>query len=446
VLQPALFTPDHTPQTTGVPSCPPSYGELMDRATTAVREALTLGATGFTDVLVAHQEVTGYEHFLHVSGWHLRLLAGFAPGTKHLRELTARLTAPATTPPPAPPPGGRWMRASVLLATAHDLLATHVTAPGISATPDAADLLARREAGAGVTRMVGLLLEAANGSWDLLHRAIETQATVGDTKLISNSQAVSLRHTTRAIELYGKATLWDLADTGRESRLDDLVPALPTAATRSQSFESPLAALQALRQISFRQRNGDANISAASLRDLTLLATRVTEHLTGRSPLEAPTTALGRLRAASARDHLDRAHTSWVDAGRGLTSSIRSLTRASSPYGRAIHTLLAQSSPAIDRAVLAALPRLADDTTPTITRLTASGSLVTGERPPGALKVSWRPLTSEEGDELAERFTTAAETTRRAAQATSTPPPRTQATAPSRAHTHEVTRTRQATR
>jgi hypothetical protein len=430
MLQPALPTP--------------TYGELFDRATTAVHDAVALTDTGFTDVLAAHQEILGYQRFLRVSGQHLRLLTGFAPDSKHLRELATRLTS---LPLPAPP-DGQWKRAAVLLGTAHDLLATHVRGHGSGLTPEASQLLQRRDTGADASRMLALLLEGAAASWSLFHRAVEAQTTTPDPELITNGPLVTLRHITRAIELYGKASLWDLNDTAGRSLLKDLEPATPTAVTMSRDFESSLAALRALRQLAFRQRTGDDRASAASLNDLARLAIVATQ--LSNACLPRPVTALDQVQHASARDHLARAHATWVNASTGLTTTVRSLTRAASPYGLAIRRLLDDldtATPAIRGAVLSVLPRLADDTVPTIGRLTTTGALVVAERQPAALSVQWRPLTTAEGDELADRFLTASAATAKAAASVHglTPRPRRQPTPPSPTRDHSLTQTRQMT-
>jgi hypothetical protein len=422
VLQPAVLPPAPLSHNLGNVG-PPRYGELMDRATVAVEHAMSLGDLDFPDVHTAHHEVLGYQHFLRVSGRHLALLAGFATPSKHLRELSARLAALPAERPAEQPDLGRWNKAAVAVGIAHDLLASHVAPRNVGLTPDATDLLAHQTAGAGVSAMLTLLLEGGSRSWDLFHRAVHAQAQERDTELISRSQLVRLRHANRAIELFGKATLWDLGSSPRGAdalaNLDHLEPATPrvSAATRSHQFETSLAALQALRQISFRQGRGEDHTSATSLNDLARLAAQVTDP--AASWLPEPTTALQRVQHAASRDHLAHAHTTWTQAATGLTTTIRGLARAPSPYGRAISRLLADTDteahdPSLNSATLSALPRMASEASAAIIRLTATGGLVTAERGPAALKVSWRPLTAAEGDDLAHRFTTAGVATNKA--------------------------------
>jgi len=433
MLQPALPTP-----------APATYGRLIDRAATAMREAIELNNAGFPDLLSAHEEVLGHERFLYVGGQHMLLLASFAPESHHLRALGARLTAR----PVPPSPGGRWRDAAVLLGTAHDLLATHVRGGSVALTPDAAQLLQRRDAGTDALRVLALLVEGAGASEELLGRATEAQATTPEPELIDLKKVGAVRRTARMIELHGKAAMWDVNSASGPGRLSTLEAATPTAVSLSREFESSLAALQALRQLAFRQRVSDDNLSAASLNDLTHLARAVTSADGGWLP--RPATALQRVQYANARDHLTRANATWERAAQGLTTTIQSLTRAASPYGRAIKHLVADVGtprPEVTGAVLAVLPRIAEDTVPAIGRLTSSGALIVAERPPASLSVRWRPLTTSEGDELADRFLIAASATAVASTAVRGLTQRSRPTTPSaQHHQHELSIVRQVNR
>ena len=156
-------------------------------------------------------------------------------------------------------------------------------------------------------------MDGAAASWGLFKRAVEAQAAAPDPELIRNGELSGMRHTTRAIELYGKASLWDFNETAGRSVLGDLEPATPTAVTASREFESSLAALRALRQLSFRQRIGDDRASAASLNDLARLAIVATEP--DCSWLPRPTSPS---RASPARGRTGPPGPRQRDLGRGI--------------------------------------------------------------------------------------------------------------------------------
>jgi len=397
---------------------PPRYGQLLATTRQDLARAAAASRDGFPDLVTAALELAGYEQFLRVTGQHLQLLGGLTPPSTHLRELAKRLAGLTDVPAPAT---GAWRDVAASLAVAHDLVATHLSPDGRALTPQAADLTARRADATGVTDVLALLFDAITSGDQLLRRVADSQRDDVDAELVPSAQLNRLRHLRDAVDLYGKAALWDITSQAGppNSDLATLEAAAPrlTAATRSRNFESTLAALAALRQISFHQGTGRASASVPSLADLCRLGTTLTHNTT--SLLPEPQTPLEKLQHAHARDKLTTAHEAWRVAGSGLTTSIRGLTRAPAAYGRAITRLLAdldksdtaQPDPPARTAILAALPRMASEASTAIAALTAGGALVTAERPAAALKVSWRHLTPDEGQALADRFLDAATAT-----------------------------------
>jgi hypothetical protein len=204
--------------------------------------------------------------------------------------------------------------------------------------------------------------------------------------------------------------MWDLHRLG----IDEASPALQTlrfpvvvSATPSPKFESALAALRSLRQLSFDQARRQVAASPASLRDLTRLGEAATTPADDWLP--PPTSGLARVQQATILDGLHAAHDHWSRAGRHLTTTVQGLTQAPGMYADAVRLLHAavHEQPSTRLAVITALPALATEASRTILDLASEGNLVTRQRVPMHLHAIWARIPFEDAHALIESFETA---------------------------------------
>ena len=219
----------------------------------------------------------------------------------------------------------------------------------------------------------------------------------------------------RRILLHAKAALWDLDHELHAPPSSSLAHLRATTSAHvagsSDSFESALAALRALRELAFHQVNGRTPASPASVRDLARLAVAVTDPSLDWLP--APTNGLERLRRAHATDQLAPAHRAWNVVCRDLPLTIQGTTKAPQAYEEAVGRLLDAAtslSPAVHLAIATALPRLGGDAGRTIRRLHAINALVSPQRDGAVVRVHWRRSPPHAAD-LVDRFETAAAAT-----------------------------------
>lgn len=412
MLQPALNTPTLTPSALSPPGAAvvpsaPTYGSLMDAAREALDRAIVMsnGRAPSSDVVL--QELLGYERFLHNAGRHLHQLVTLADlPTDALRRLHKRL-ARSTLPEPG---GGHWLSGATLISAAHDLVATHLI-EGVPRTIEAEDLLVGAPA-AGASRALNtMILEAVDGSRQLMHRVSRAQQRRSGPRI--PGRVFSHIHATNdLVSLCARAMMWDLARATPITiePLARLPIALPTSAANSRvDLRSPLAGLRVLRQVCHDQARGLTPASPASLRDLALLGVRVNDPDALQPTDDQP--PLTRLQRAHTADQLDHARTSWQTASTELTTTVQGLTKAPGSYGAAIHALL--NEPLDDRtrtALIHALPTLGREAARTIDALAERGDLVTRQPIPLQPRTAWRPITPAHGTEIAERFRTAART------------------------------------
>jgi len=413
VLQPA-----RAPETGPASSLPATYGELIDTAELHVATATAPATTAAIDLRAVHAQLLGYQRFLRAAGDLLALLTHLngrrPPGLCRLADLLTAVPRRDTT-------ATAWTRAATTLGAAHDLLATHLGPDREIRSPDA--LAITSDTGTALAlRQVGLLLLNGATATDRLTYTARTAQVRCPEKPIPQGLSHALTVTNRTILLHAKAALWDLDQelaappSSNLAQIRAAVTRLPLAAT-TDGFESSLAALRALRELSFRQARGRSPASPASVRDLTLLAAALTHP--DLDWLPAPATGLERLRHAHASDQLAAAHAAWHLAGQDLTDTIRGTTKAPRTYEAAIGRLLddaASLSPPVRLAVTTALPRLGHDAGRTIGRLHALNALVN----PGPVGIAgprlvWRPLEHLRAQELIDRFTAAADATAPAA-------------------------------
>ena len=378
-----------------------TYGELVENT----RQRLALAITRTPRLMDADAiavELQGYEKFLRVAGHHLALLSGLSGATDTSVEQLGRKLVRL---PLREDPAGLWVDAAAALGAAHDLVSTHVVAMA-PRTSEATDVVAGPASLAASTETVRLILNAELGSQAALDRLKWRRRHMDWSPALTQGVA-RVRAINSKIDTTSKAALWELERQGPNSMptLNDLhAAATPYVLARGTAMERQLSALRLLSQVVLRQSEGHEPASPASLRDLALLAARVTDP---SRALPEPRTALDRVRLAHAQDRLDLAHSAWVAAGRELTSSIQGLSKAPSSFRAAIAGVLGgeQEPPlALRIAVGAALPRLAADATATVSTMTAEGSLLTRQREFAQTRVTWKRITHEEGAHLASRF------------------------------------------
>ena len=416
MLPPTLMPPTPDPSLAAVHP-PGTYGDLIARATAGLQAAQRSSVEPFADASTAHAELLGYERFLHVAGVHLQLLTGLArtpsaPVRKLADHLTHLRSDGATQ--------GQWYDAATVLGTAHDLIATHLEDGLLPRTPQAEERLTQPAAVGASRHVAELVLGAVSTRQQLFRSALLSQRRLPRSQRpISKSQTHHLTTTTTTIEVYVMAALWGLdqrADSRGRDMLAEMVPAAVIApAARSAAFTGSLEALGVLRQLVYNQARGVAVASPASLRDLALLGARFTA---STDAMPVPQTGLERVEHAHALDTLETAHTAWLTASRDLTTTVQGLTKASGTYGGAIRHLLRSdpSDKALRSAVLAALPRLAQEASHTITELGRNGDLLAPERDLN-LRRTWTALSDDAVAKLANRFRTAGQATARARHA-----------------------------
>jgi hypothetical protein len=373
------------------------------------------------------QVLLGYERFLYGAGGHLRQVATLAElGSDALRRLTNRLHA--STPPDAQ--DSTWLRAARIISAAHDLIGTHLL-DGAPRTVEAEELVLGPASAAATREVVGMLLDAIEGSRQLIHRVARAQQRGHGSSPIPGPMLAHLHATNHVISLCARATMYDLAQlpTSAARPLHDLQPALAShLAATPAPISSPLAALRVLRQLCHDQARRLTPASPASLRDLALLGTRVSHG--DVLPASDDDRPLTRLQRAHAEDQLDAARAAWTKASTELTTVVQGLTKAPGAYGAAVRTLLDQPlDQRTQRALLTALPAFGRDAARTVQTLAQHGALVTRQPVPLQPRTAWRPISDEHAANLTEQFTTAALASSRALaavrelQPTNAPPP-----------------------
>ncbi|MCW2855561.1 MAG: hypothetical protein JWR52_1176 [Marmoricola sp.] len=430
-----------------------TYGDLLDASREAAAAATQLVSPPHGKGLAASvvgDELDGYERFLATATRHIQALLRIAeiPAGPHWD--TNHVPEPGTSSDRHRIGAGYWHRAAETLGTAHDLAASHFTGVYVPRTVEAQEAVIGPAAAATCVDVTTFLLDAIAASAPLIRTASRTHAqhhpTGNPIKLATFGR---LQQANRRAAKSARSTLWELRhlnsgnDTGTTPTLRQLRPALQIAGDiRSAAFETSLDALRLLREIARHQASTEAAASPASLRDLTLLGSRVISRAIDHSTALGTKSGLDSVRRAHALDLLEAAHEAWGTAGTGLSTSIRGLTRAPAAYAEAVTTLVTNDpSGAEQRALMVALPALARDAAQVVEHLTAQGNLVTLQRDRLATRHAWRPITREQGHHLATQFKLAERTTKRAATALlaleHTPTIRTSA---SRRHEDQVTR------
>lgn len=411
MLQPALARPGAPHETVSNPT----YGEFFRAATNASEEAFLVATSRGLGAERVRAELYGYERFLVTAAKHIRTLMTLAeaPVDAHWR-LDARLERRDRRDSPE----CAWTRAADYLGTAHDVLMTHFTGVLVPRTSEAQEFALGPAAAAACVSTTQLLLDSIEFSRQMMRKGMLAQKHRSDHP-IPTALFRRIRDANQAAGLYSRSTLWELRDvaSGRGPRLDDLLPAVSTSDLAGQGFESSLMAFRVMRQIAHIQARTGAPASAASIRDLALLGSRLSDP--ERFPLDPSSgPGIGRLLHAHAQDRMEEAHTAWIEASTELTETVRGVTRAPAAYGLAARSLLSGRIREEERLkVLQALPVLASDAGRTVLRMTEHGCLVSRQRDPGQVAAHWRPIDDEHGRLIAGRFTEAALLTRRAVNA-----------------------------
>lgn len=385
---------------------PVTYGGLICSAREALEDAIVVSNGPAPSGSAALQELLGYERFLYGAGGHLRQLATLADlHTDSLRRLANRLDQ--SNRPDVE--DSTWLRAATIINTAHDLIATHLL-HGNPRTAEAEEVVIGPAAAAASREVIAMILDAVEGSRQLMHHVARAQQHRQGKSLIPGRMFAHLHATNHAVSLCAKATMYDLAELppNASSHLDHLQPALSTQLTATAPpVSTPMAALRVLRQLCHDQARGLTAASPASLRDVALLGARVA---TAKSlPATADDRPLKRLARADAEDQLDAARAAWLAASSDLTTAVQGLTKAPGAYGAAIRTLL--DHPLDQRtqgALLTALPALGRDAARTVQTLTRRGGLVTRQPVPLQPRTAWHPITEAQASTLTERFGSAA--------------------------------------
>jgi hypothetical protein len=306
----------------------------------------------------------------------------------------------------APSCGSAWGRAADTLATAHDLLATHLGPFGERRTPEV-EVLADPHHRQATARMVLELLDEPLAVRDDLLRALTVAWRGADGGPSSRAVAAHIRQSTDAIaQLSTQYVSSPPTSSVNISDVAALTPAIPSRAGsfEPRSFDDSLQALRVLRLLSYRQTSGVEQASPGCLHDLARLARTATAG--SDEWLPTPQTAIARVQRAHAIDHLERARRAWTDTSVALGQHIRGLTKAPRVYADAIGAVQeAHTHEGVRRAVLAALPRLGREAGLTTTHLARTGSLTIATKEVGRFQESWRLLTPDEGEVLAARFT-----------------------------------------
>ena len=389
------------------PSAPSraTYGALMTRVQSELDRAMTSPDASPLDVHQAHAEILGYERFLRVSGHHLKLLASLAQTESAAwRTLSDRLAHLPTWESSE----GHWSLAASLLATAHDLVATHVGPDQALRTPEIEDLAGSPEVVSSARAMMEHLEGVASAGDDLLDKTGRRQKRA-KARLTTARHYAPLRSASHAIAVYGRAARWDIRDVRYPSPVDQLqsLESAPLPRLRqSPQFKDALEALRLLRHLVRAQAHGEVPASPISLRDLALLGALVTDPAQLGEP-QANASPMQRLERAHLRDQLDYAHESWTEIADHLLSHTQGLTKAPHEYAIAIEQLRDPLDPALRAVIARALPDLGRRAAETIHQLALQNALVTPQREPGALQAHWRPLSAAHRETLADLFTQA---------------------------------------
>jgi hypothetical protein len=380
---------------------PATYGELVRRLDRSVTDALIASIRPPISSTVVATEGLGAERFLRAAGCHLQLLAATrrtdSVGWRQLAELLSTL-------PPSDHSVGEWSHAARLVATAHDILACHVSASGEPRTPEGDAAWAHRGIDAVALRLTEYIDLAAVTCQRLLTRA-EQHRINGHEQLLTQQERARLRRLSRSVPVYSKAVRWDLRDNQSQvvTPLDSLGPPLNARAVLSQSSTGELTDLVRLLRRTIRAQSlGLAPASHTSLRDFALLAARVTDpDLRHEVPGDR---ALERLKHAHRMDQLEVTHRRWLSLATDLERHVFSLTKAPTEYSLVVQRLMRiESRPTID-ALSSVLPVLGHQTALTVRGLSEQGLLVTSQREAGEVTRSWRPIPAADSRELSQRF------------------------------------------
>lgn len=401
---------------------PVTYGELFTKATTLLDTAVHADIGPFSTKQQACDTLIGYQRLLATIGHHLTLLA--APGQQGRRagagrapalpELLSRFPSRATPPELET----TWERATETLGVADDLLASQLSPTGVPRSPQAGVLLDSRATSAAANRlMVGALPSLAVCRM-LLARAQVTHGPPGSLKAAAAVRSQLQQQAPRLRRLIADVTSdQPPPDPGLLARLDALSPISLPLPDRTGSFESALGALRALQLISHRQATTGLAANNASLTALTDVAIAVARRTAARLPY--PTDPLGKIRRAVAVDTLTAAASAWRDAATAIASA-RGTDKAPRVSAAATAALAADTTnPAVDLAVLAALPRLGRDAAVTTERLARTGRLYVPVRRVVHAAPTWVPPSPSHTDRLASAFRAAAAATAAAHHAAS---------------------------
>lgn len=382
MLQPAPARPETGPSTVA------TYGELMSRAIDAASTAIAVASTDDRPVLAG--ELSDYEHFLHLTGVHARLLGVLTrPHSQALRALVQRLKGSPARAFDHADHRGPWVEAAFELGIAHDVLATHVGPDRDLRTPEIAEIIGSGQGEMAATRLATLTLDTVAVGRHLIARSRTARA---EDPSWNDRRLAQLTSRLTWISICAKGALWDLALAATEpADIDALTPA-PCVHRVNAPIRSNLEALRILRQVSHSQARGFARGSAASIRDLTLLGARVTDPDAAWPAKHS--SGLDRLKLAHLQDALEAAHEAWRDAGQGLTTHIRGVTAAPAAYRDAVTYLLRAEplSQPVRNAVTSAMPSLARNAVLTVEELYATNGLARGRREPGKCQIRWTPL------------------------------------------------------
>jgi hypothetical protein len=390
-----------------------TYGELVEAAQVRVRKACTQGCGPFPSPGASLTAAVNYERLLAMTGHHLRLLTAHPsdPAERHDPNRLSRLVDRLASLDHQTGGDDPWGRATIQLAAAHDLLATHVGPAGERRTPEA-DLLEnpgiRHTA---VARVLALLRPALERSDQLLTHARDARRAQPAEPGVDRSRATHLRQATRAI----RSLLTELgadarpADDGTLTELNALTPAQPRIAERpaNASFDTAVGALRILRLLSYRQALGEDRASPASLHDLARLA--IVTSRAAPSWLPESSTPVAGVQHTVAREQLEASERAWMAAQTALGQHVRGLTRARRMYADAVRTATSAlpHDATLGAAVLAALPRLGHDSGTAVELLASSGDLVIATKQAGRSQACWRRLTPGEAQGIAVTFHTA---------------------------------------
>lgn len=399
----------HADESTLRRSTPATYGQLVEAAREAVDHACLVSTGRFASPMEMADELTGYSRFLVVAGRHLRLLASLgaikADGVWRLgRALTARRTILEGR--------GAWWQAATVLGTAHDLIASHTDPLGRPLTDEARTLAVGPPAAHAVADLVEVIVKSTMASGPLIERARSTFRQERIRPLPKNGVS-RLHDLNDTVALIGRATLWDLRELqecdGPSAAITTLQPALrrgsgPIQATITAPW-TPMGSFRIVRHFVAAQADGRAPASPGSLRDLALLGARIFDP---EAVSRADATPLARLQLAHTVDAVAQAREAWTRSGVTLTQTVQGLTKAPGEYGAAIHVLLASDHEPHTRKVLAQVsPELAEYAAQIIGVLAERNELVTRQRLPAQIRTTWRPITTEQADRLADLFRSA---------------------------------------